>query len=100
MAGSSGRGDAPFTSNFFRAHRRRVRTYPLTKPVAWADKNNAQAAVFSDWMFGTGTVSTGDLKVWNGSAWVAKPVKVWNGSAWVVKPAKQWNGSAWVVTNY
>jgi hypothetical protein len=44
--------------------------------------------------------SGGNIKVWNGSAWVAKPVKVWNGSAWVIKPAKKWNGSAWVVTPY
>jgi hypothetical protein len=36
------------------------------------------------------------LKVWNGSAWVAKPVKVWSGSAWVTKPVKTWNGSAWI----
>lgn len=42
----------------------------------------------------------GNIKAWNGSAWVAKPVKYWNGSAWVTKPLKQWNGSAWVVTNY
>lgn len=47
-----------------------------------------------------GGASTGQIKVWNGSAWVAKPVKVWNGSSWVVKPVKRWNGSAWVVTNY
>jgi hypothetical protein len=39
---------------------------------------------------------TGRAKVWNGSAWVLKPVKVWSGSAWVEKPAKVWNGSAWV----
>jgi hypothetical protein len=44
--------------------------------------------------------TTGRIKVWNGSAWVAKPVKVWNGSAWVVKPVKRWNGSAWVTTSY
>lgn len=42
----------------------------------------------------------GNIKVWNGSAWVAKPVKVWNGSAWVTKPVKRWNGSAWVTTPY
>jgi hypothetical protein len=35
-------------------------------------------------------------KVWNGSAFVEKPVKVWSGSAWVQKPVKHWNGSAWV----
>lgn len=44
--------------------------------------------------------SSGQLKVWNGTAWSAKPVKVWNGSAWVTKPVKRWNGSAWVTTPY
>ena len=44
--------------------------------------------------------STGQIKVYNGSSFVAKPVKVWNGSAWVVKPLKRWNGSVWVVTPY
>ncbi len=100
MAGSSGRGDSPFTSNFFRYRRTNMRTYQFTKPVVWADKNNAQVTIFSDWMFGTGTTASGNVKVWNGSTWVVKPVKVWNGSAWVVKPAKYWNGSAWVVTKY
>ena len=42
----------------------------------------------------------GYIKVWNGSAWVAKPVKVWNGSAWVQKPVKRWNGSNWIATPY
>lgn len=37
-----------------------------------------------------------NVKVWNGSAWVAKPVKVWSGSTWVQKSWKRWNGSAWV----
>lgn len=36
------------------------------------------------------------LKIWNGSAWVARPVKVWTGSAWVTKQIKFWNGSEWV----
>lgn len=44
--------------------------------------------------------SGGNVKVWNGSGWVAKPAKIWNGSAWVTKPVKRWNGSAWVRTNY
>jgi hypothetical protein len=43
---------------------------------------------------------SGNIKVWNGSAWVAKPAKVWNGSAWVQKPIKRWNGSAWVTATY
>jgi len=36
------------------------------------------------------------ISVWNGSAFVEKPVKVWSGSAWVQKPVKRWNGSSWV----
>lgn len=44
--------------------------------------------------------TTGQIKVYNGSSFVAKPVKVWNGSSWVTKPLKVWNGSAWVATNY
>ena len=39
---------------------------------------------------------SGLIKVWNGSAWVEKPVKVWTGSAWVTKPLKRWTGSTWV----
>jgi len=47
-----------------------------------------------------GASSTGKIKVWNGSAWVAKPVKVWNGSSWVEKPVKYWNGTSWITTTY
>jgi hypothetical protein len=35
-------------------------------------------------------------EVWDGSAWVEKPVKVWDGSAWVQKPVRTWDGSVWV----
>jgi hypothetical protein len=41
----------------------------------------------------------GQIKVWDGAAFVAKSVKVWTGSAWVVKPLKYWNGTAWVLTD-
>lgn len=44
--------------------------------------------------------TTGQIKVWNGSSWVAKPVKVWNGSTWETKPVKYYNGSTWVTTPY
>lgn len=44
--------------------------------------------------------TTGQIKVWTGAAWVAKPVKVWNGGSWVVKPVKYWNGSSWITTPY
>jgi hypothetical protein len=38
----------------------------------------------------------GRLNIWNGSAWVEKPMKAWSGSAWVEKPVMVWNGSSWV----
>lgn len=44
--------------------------------------------------------TTGQIKAWNGSAFVAKPVKVWNGSSWAIKPLKYWNGSSWITTPY
>jgi hypothetical protein len=44
--------------------------------------------------------NTGQIKVWTGAAWVAKPVKVWNGSTWEIKPVKYWNGSDWITTPY
>jgi hypothetical protein len=45
-------------------------------------------------------VTTGQIKVWNGSQWVAKPMKVWDGSQWVTKPVKYYNGATWVTTPY
>ena len=39
--------------------------------------------------------SGGLAKVWNGTAFVEKPVKVWTGSAFVQKPLKFWTGSTW-----
>ena len=44
--------------------------------------------------------TTGQIKVWDGSAWVAKPMKVWTGAAWEIKPVKFYNGSTWVTTTY
>jgi hypothetical protein len=42
---------------------------------------------------------SGQLRVWNGSVLICKPIKVWNGSAWVAKPVMRWNGKAWVRLN-
>jgi hypothetical protein len=47
-----------------------------------------------------GVVVTGQIKVWTGAAWEAKPMKVWDGASWVTKPVKFWNGSAWITTPY
>jgi len=44
--------------------------------------------------------TTGQIKVWDGTQWVAKPVKVWTGASWVVKPVKYYNGTTWVTTPY
>lgn len=44
--------------------------------------------------------TTGQIKVWDGSQWVAKPVKVWTGASWEVKPVKYYNGATWVTTPY
>lgn len=44
--------------------------------------------------------NTGQIKVWTGAAWEAKPMKVWTGAAWEIKPVKFWNGSAWTTTPY
>jgi hypothetical protein len=43
--------------------------------------------------------SAGRVKVWDGSAWLVKPVKVWDGAAWLVRPVKVWDGSAWAWTS-
>lgn len=44
--------------------------------------------------------ATGQIKAYNGTAFVAKPVKVWTGTAWVTKPLKRYDGTAWKATNY
>jgi hypothetical protein len=57
---------------------------------------NSESA--TDFIVSNGT--GGQIKVWNGSVFVAKPVKVWNGSTWVTKPLKRWTGSTWTQTPY
>jgi hypothetical protein len=54
--------------------------------------------IFADEFFGPqAPVETGPgtVKVWTGTAWVAKPVKVWTGSAWLQVPLKRWTGTNW-----
>lgn len=46
------------------------------------------------------TTSGGNIKVWNGSTFVTKPVKVWDGSSFVAKPVKYWDGTSWTITPY
>lgn len=52
-------------------------------------------------MIGTNSSgTTGEIKVYSGAAFVAKPVKVYNGTSFVVKPLKVYNGVSFVPTNY
>lgn len=54
--------------------------------------------ILRDEFFG-GPSTAGYISVWDGAAWVKKPVKYWNGSTWTIKPIKYWNGSVFVSTN-
>jgi hypothetical protein len=62
------------------------------------DGANAAPAVLLAYLESFASV-TGQIKVWDGASWVAKPVKVWSGAAWVTKPVKYYNGG-WVTTTY
>jgi hypothetical protein len=46
--------------------------------------------------FTVGSAVAGQIKIYNGSTWVWKPVKVWNGSTWTTKTLRYWNGTSWV----
>lgn len=54
----------------------------------------------ADLLSGSAPAPTGQIKVWTGAAWEAKPMKVWTGAAWETKPVKYWNGSAWTTTSF
>jgi hypothetical protein len=60
--------------------------------VASSFGGNSESAVD----FTVGSVVAGQIKVYNGSAWVWKPVKVWNGSTWTTKTLRYWNGTSWI----
>jgi hypothetical protein len=49
-----------------------------------------------DWMFVPAAVGGTTLKVWDGSAWVAKPIKVWDGATWTAKTLKRFVSGTWV----
>lgn len=66
----------------------------------YAGANSTNVSNNSGWIFTAPPVTGGNIKVYSGSAFGAKPVKVWNGSAWVTKPLKVYNGTIWVKTTY
>ena len=61
---------------------------------AWLIEPSKSALTFE--YFGTQNLAGPTIKVWDGTAWNAKPVKLWDGTAWVTKPIKRWNGTSWV----
>jgi hypothetical protein len=63
------------------------------------ESNVASKIVFEEYFSTVIITAGGQIKFWNGSSYVSKPIKYWTGSAWVVKPIKYWNGSIWVTTN-
>lgn len=77
-----------------------IATAGTEDPGVWQNATDIAGVAFGSFTLALKAKSGGNIKVWNGSAWVAKPVKVWNGSAWVKKPVKRWNGSAWITTPY
>ena len=68
------------------------------KPSADAWYTEPAKTVLYTEYFGVDTppASSGNIKVFNGATFEAKPVKVWSGSAWVTKPFKRWDGSDWI----
>lgn len=71
-------------------------------PGVWFTSGSGGDGIIATTMALRAAVSAGgQAKVWNGSAFVAKPVKVWSGSAWVTKPVKVRSaGGSWVTTSY
>lgn len=59
------------------------------------DETQAGVILQNDY-FSSESMTVGQIKVWDGSAHVEKPVKVWDGSIWAIKPLKRWDGVAWV----
>ncbi|WP_425005766.1 hypothetical protein [Mycolicibacterium sp. S3B2] len=86
-------------TNFRLLHRRSSTSTPTE---AWSQSSSAYAAaaIVIKAATGGGAGTTGQIKVYDGSAFVAKPVKIWNGSSWETKPVKRWDGSSWVTTPY
>lgn len=56
--------------------------------------------MYAEINYTVGGGATGQMKVYNGTSFVPKPVKVWNGSAWTTKPLKRYDGTNWVITPY
>ena len=99
----TGKGDFPLRSTWGRGRGRGRGTTLLYTPIFASSTETARATIWLDWFFDAGTPpsgSTGQIKVYNGSTFVAKPVKWYNGSAFITKPLKRWNGSAWITTPY
>lgn len=49
-------------------------------------------------LFG-GAPPAGQIRVFDGSDWVAAAVKRWDGSAWISASVSVWDGSTWQVVS-
>lgn len=101
----TGRGNHPLNSEWTRGRGRgRGRAASLTSNLyryVGLGISTAQKDMFTDWFFEAAAGgTTGQMKWYNGSTWVAKPVKWYNGATFVTKPVKYYNGATWVVTPY
>lgn len=48
------------------------------------------------WLFGSQALTVYGFKVWDGAAWVFRPLMMWDGFAWVNAKLKYWDGATWV----
>ncbi len=68
---------------------------PLAPPLPDPYVEGSWEANFFDEMFWPPAAPVGQIKFWDGAAFVSKPAKHWTGAAWVTKPVRRWGGSAW-----
>ena len=59
-----------------------------------------QTGLPAEFVFGEGDAPpAGQIKVFDGSDWVAAAVKRWDGSAWISASVSVWDGSTWQVVS-
>lgn len=68
--------------------------------MSWLFEPSLPAANLLSSSGGGSSPSFGNIKIWSGAIWTAKPVKFWNGGTWVKANVKYWNGGSWTLTNY
>jgi hypothetical protein len=94
----AGRGDSPFKTSWASSLGKGGRGDIKRLYKSTGQPNNGGNLLYVSFVnFFLGNLP---VKIWSGSAWMAKPIKVWDGSSWNIKTLKRWNGSLWVIVNY